>query len=138
MLLSAYVCCSSSTLIIELVGNKQWKQQENWHLLRMNAPNHLRYPISSVTGGKRGLGSAITAKDRLQCLFKEVGGQGQHRRQSAVRETVQEYTPGNDCDRIPEASPWLLRSGKTRVGDRGEYISQTDRLGSVRRPPWHV
>lgn len=35
----------------------------------MNASNHLRPVISSLKRERKGLGSAITAKDRLQCLF---------------------------------------------------------------------
>ena len=35
----------------------------------MNASNHLRCAVSSLMKGKAGLGSAMTAKDRLQFLF---------------------------------------------------------------------
>ena len=47
------------------------------HLLRMNSSNHLRRANSSLMGDKMGLGPTMTAKDRLQCLFRvlvECGG----------------------------------------------------------------
>ena len=36
----------------------------------MNPSNHLRRAISSLTGDKMGLGSATTAEDMRQCLFR--------------------------------------------------------------------
>jgi len=40
----------------------------------MNAENELRSAVSSLARGKKGLGSAITAKGRLQCLFRVLVG----------------------------------------------------------------
>ena len=46
------------------------------HLRRMNASNHLKRAVSSLTRGKMGLGSAVIAKDRSQCLFSVVVDRG--------------------------------------------------------------
>ena len=40
----------------------------------MNAPNHLRRAVSSLTRETKGIVMAITAKDKLQFLFRVLGG----------------------------------------------------------------
>ena len=51
------------------------------HLPRMNASNHLRHAVSSLTREEKGIVSVITAKDKLQFLFRVlVGCSGQVQR----------------------------------------------------------
>ena len=53
------------------------------HLLRMNASNHLRHAISSLTRETKVVVMAITAKDKFQFLFRVLvgcSGQVQRRR----------------------------------------------------------
>ena len=50
------------------------------YLLRMNASNHLRRAVSSLTREKKGIVLAITEKDKLQFLLRVlVGCNGQVR-----------------------------------------------------------
>ena len=83
----------------------------------MNASNHLRRAVSSLTRERKGPSSAITTKDRLQCLFRVLFGvvgrfnvceaPFQCGRQSAFSQFVARQqmvnlsTPHIDCERVP-------------------------------------
>ena len=112
----AYVCCSNSTLMTDLELRKGGSKRTGY-LPCMNASNHLRRAVSSLTRENMRLGSAITANDRPQCLLKvlvECGGPGQLWEVGKSDEGAQ-YRP--------------YRPSRDR-------INYTDHLDSALRPSW--
>ena len=86
------------------------------HLPRMNASNHLRRAVSSLTREAKGIVFAINMKDRFQFAFWVLvgcSGQVQCGRHAGsawganrlVPKTMNRSIPDEDCDRISGASP---------------------------------
>ena len=93
MLLTAYVCCSSSILMIDLVGISGRARQEDSAPSAHECLKPLEVDSLLIDDGRNGFYFGHHAKDKLQYLFRVLlgcGGQVQEgRRAVSVRDATQ-------------------------------------------------